>query len=66
MEKKLKKRIIHIHMNHFAVHLTQINLSMKQKQTHRRREQTCGCGGGGGMEEGWIGSLGLADANYYI
>ena len=46
--------------------MTQINLSMKQKQTHRRREQTCGCGGGGGMEEGWIGSLGLADANYYI
>ena len=41
-----------------------MNLSMKQKQTHRYREQTCGCQGGGG--EGWIGSLELADANYYI
>ena len=37
------------------------------KQTHRHREQTCGWlprGRGGG--EGWSGSLGLADANYYI
>ena len=25
------------------------------------RDQTCGC-----QAEGWIGSLGLADANYYI
>ena len=41
--------------------MTQMNLSTKQKQTHRHREQTCGCGG-----KGWIGSLGLADANYYI
>ena len=40
-----------------------MNLSTKQKQTHRRREQTCGCQGVG---EGWVGSLGLADANYYI
>ena len=39
--------------------MTQVNLSTKQKQTHR--EQTCGCQG-----EGWIGSLGLADANCYI
>ena len=37
-----------------------MNLSTKQKQTHRHREQW----GGGG--EGWSGSLGLADANYYI
>ena len=36
-----------------------MNISMKQKQTHR--EQTCGCQGEGGR----IGSLGLADANYY-
>ena len=42
-----------------------MNLSMKQKQTHRHREQTCGCQGGG-LEEGCIGGLGLADANYYI
>ena len=42
-----------------------MNLSMKQKQTHRHREQTCGCQGGGGWE-GWIGSLGLADADYCI
>ena len=29
-------------------------------------DQTCGCQGGGGVGEGWIWSLGLADANYYI
>ena len=34
--------------------------------THRHREQTCGCQRGEGMEEGWTGSLGLVDANYYI
>ena len=38
-----------------------MNLSMKQ--THRHREQTCGCQGWQG--NGWIGSFGLADANYY-
>ena len=38
---------------------------MKQKQIHRHREQTCGCQGGGGLTEGSIGSLGLADANWY-
>ena len=43
--------------------MTQMNLSTQQKQTHRHREQTCGCQGGGGWEEGWSGSLGLADAN---
>ena len=43
-----------------------MNLSMKQKQTHRNREQICGGQGGGRVGEGWIGSLGLADANYYI
>ena len=43
--------------------MTQMNLSRKEKQTHRHREQTCGCPGGGGVREGWIGSLGLADAN---
>ena len=43
-----------------------MNLSMQQKQTHRHREQTYGCQKGGVIGEGWIGSLGLADANYYI
>ena len=43
-----------------------MNLSMEQKQTHRHKEQTCGCQGGGGARKGWIGSLGLANANYYI
>ena len=43
-----------------------MNLSMKQTQIHRHREQTCGSQGGGGVGEGWIGSLGLAGANYYI
>ena len=45
--------------------MTQMNLSTKQKQTHRDTEQTCSCCGQGGGE-GWIGSLGLANANYYI
>ena len=38
----------------------------EEKRTHRHREKTCGCQGGGGEGEGWSGSLGLADANYYI
>ena len=42
-----------------------MNLSIKQKQIHRHRKQTCGCQGGGWVEEAWIGSLGLADANQY-
>ena len=37
-----------------------------ETQSHRHREQTCDCQEGGGVGEGWIGSLGLADANYYI
>ena len=43
-----------------------MSLSMKQKQTHRHREQTWGYQGEGGVGEGWIGSLGLADTNYYV
>ena len=43
-----------------------MNISTKQKQTHRHREQIGGWQGGGGVREGRIGSLGLADANYYI
>ena len=48
--------------------LIKIKTSAHQKMslTHRHREQTCGCQGGGAVGEGWIGSLGLADANYYI
>ena len=45
--------------------MTQMNLPMKRKQMHRHREQT-GAAKGVGMREGRIGSLGLADANYYI
>ena len=37
-----------------------------ETETHKHRVQTCGCKGGEGVGEGWIGSLGLADANYYI
>ena len=33
----------------------------EKQQTHRHREQTCVC-----VAEGKIGSLGLADANYYV
>ena len=43
-----------------------MNIAMKQKQNHRSREQTCGCQGRGEVAEEMIGSLGLADANYYI
>ena len=43
-----------------------MNISTKEEQTDRHKEQTCGCQGGGGEGEGSIGSLGLADANYYI
>ena len=46
--------------------MTQMKLSTKQKETHRHREQTCGCQGGGQVGEGWVGSLGLTEANYYI
>ena len=41
-------------------------LTMKQKETYRHREQICGGQEGGGVGEGWSGSLGLADANFYI
>ena len=41
-----------------------MNLATQQKTP--TKEQTCGCQGGVGVGEGWIGSLGLADANYYI
>ena len=37
-----------------------------ETETDSQTEQTCGCQGGGGVGEGWIGSLGLADANYYV
>ena len=43
--------------------MTQMSSSAKQKQTYRHRAQTCGCQGGEVVEEGWIGSLGLTDAN---
>ena len=46
--------------------MTSMNLPKKQKPTPRQREQTCGCQGGEGVGEGWIGNLGLTDANYYI
>ena len=43
---------------------------MKQKQTHRltdiENSLVVAMGWGGGMEEGWTGSLGFADANYYM
>ena len=42
--------------------MTQVSLS--KTQTHRHDEQTCGFQGG--VEVGWIGNLGLVDANYYV
>ena len=46
--------------------MTQMNLYTKQKQAHRLREQTSSCQVRGDTGEGSIGSLGLADANYFI
>ena len=43
-----------------------MNISTKQKQTDRHRKQTVVAKGEGEVGEGWTGSLGLADANYYI
>ena len=45
--------------------MAQMNLSTEQKQAHEPGEQTCGCQVGGG-KVGWVGSLGLVDAKYYI
>ena len=42
-----------------------MNLSTKQKQIHRLENRLVVAKGMGGGE-GWVGSLGLADANYYI
>ena len=43
-----------------------MNISTKQKQPHRHREEPCGCQEGEGKGGGWIGSMGLVDANCYI
>jgi len=43
-----------------------MSLSTKQKPTHRHREQMCGSHGEEDAGEGWIGSLGFAEENYYI
>ena len=40
--------------------------STKQKQTHRHREKKNLVVAKVGEGVGWTGSLGLADANYYI
>ena len=45
--------------------MAQMNLTTTQEQIHRHREQTCGFQGHG-EGEGWTGSLGLVDANYYL
>ena len=46
--------------------MTQMNLSVKQKRAHRHKEKTCGCQRKGREGNRRIGSLGLADTNYYI
>ena len=47
--------------------MTQKNLSTKQKETHRHRERNrLVVAKGEGLGKEWIGSFGLADANYYI
>ena len=42
------------------------NEHVYETKPHRHGEQTCGFQGGEGIGEGRIGSLRLADANYYI
>ena len=46
--------------------VAQIALSTEQKHTHRHREQICGCQENRRLGEGRIGSLGLADTNYFV
>ena len=41
-------------------------LIYKTETDSKTQRQTCGCQGGEMEGEGWIGSLGLVDANYYI
>ena len=55
-----------IALKHGIQNITQMNLSSKQKQTRRHREQTCGCQWGMKWGRNGLGSLELADANYYI
>ena len=43
-----------------------MNLPTKQKQIHTQKEQTWGCQGETGLEEDWLGSVGLTDAYYYM
>ena len=45
--------------------MTRMNIPTKRKQSHRQGEQICGHQRGW-VGEGRIGSLGSADANYYI
>ena len=44
--------------------MTQVNLSTKQNRL--TDIENSGYQGGQGLGKGWIGSLGLADMNYYI
>lgn len=47
--------------------MTQMNILMRQKQIHRHREITdLWLPKEKRLEEGWIGTLRLTDANYYI
>lgn len=47
--------------------MTEMNILMRQKQIHRHREITdLWLPKKKGLEEGWIESLRLTDANYYI
>ena len=43
-----------------------MNLFIKHKQTHRYQKHRSMVAKGEGVEKGWIGSLELEDANYYI
>ena len=46
--------------------MTQVIISTKRKQTHRHREQIGCCHGEVDERDRSIGSLGLADASYFI
>ena len=42
-----------------------MNELIYETERDSQREQICGCQGEGRVREGWTGSPGLADANYY-
>ena len=63
--KQVRQRKINIIWYHLHME-SKIWHKWTMKQNPRHWEQICGCQGAETVGEGWIGSLGSADANYYI